>query len=431
MNCSQVQAYLHDLICTGSDPAVEPGLAAHAAACPACKHDYDAAMRALVLLQPSEPLTMSANLKERIMNKIAACEEKGREHTQSKRMYWSRWKPVLAAGVAAALVIVMAPFLLIKSTPVAYALELAMKANEGLQSIHIRITPQSFNSVNELWAQFDDMGELEHLRMNFPDTDDGPKDIVWAEDKAQIWFKAKGGAATVVEKRLIDSLKISYGQFDPKFIVQEIYKKCQNGSLDIEVTEPTVPGDPIVIRASSEKMPGRQEVLSVDAETHLLLQRDTYQLNDGQYELIETWEYLDYNEPIDPAVFVLDLPPDTMIVDQTTQEVGLAQGDLSDKEVAKEVAQQFFTAWSTRDYATMSKLFSGIPVAKAKEICDNITVLRVNSIGEPEFHEKTGALRVPCKIEAQRRGETAEVDMKPLVRQVYQQPGKWEIIGGI
>ncbi len=145
--------------------------------------------------------------------------------------------------------------------------------------------------------------------------------------------------------------------------------------------------------------------------------------------------YFDYNQPV-PGIFVLNPPPDVIRVDQTTQEVGLAQDDLSDEEVAVEVARQFFEALIAEDYDKAGKMLQGIPGKGMQQMFGNKKVLRIISIGDAAPHPRpepdTKRLVVPCAVEIEKDGQISEWKLDELgIRQVYKQPGRWSIFGVI
>jgi hypothetical protein len=147
-------------------------------------------------------------------------------------------------------------------------------------------------------------------------------------------------------------------------------------------------------------------------------------------------EFFDYNQPIDPAMFSLEkeVPADVTRIDQTTQEVGLAQGNLSNDEVAVEVAKQFFEALIARDYAKAGKLLEGTPADKMEQMFGRIRFIRIVSIGKPEPHPvpATQGVVVPCVVEIEADGKIGEQNFDRLgIRQVYNQRGRWTIFGGI
>jgi hypothetical protein len=163
---------------------------------------------------------------------------------------------------------------------------------------------------------------------------------------------------------------------------------------------------------------------------------EVYLLKDGEYQQLGRTEFHNYNQAIDPRMFTLEdeIPADVMRVDQTTQQVGLAQGNLSDDEVAVEVARQFFTALIAEDYAAAGQLLEGIPADKTREMFGSIKVLRIISIGPagPHPNPETKGMVVPSTVEVQKDGQVSEWKLDRLgVRQVYNQPGRWTIFGGI
>ena len=174
-------------------------------------------------------------------------------------------------------------------------------------------------------------------------------------------------------------------------------------------------------------------VFKVDSETKLLQQLEKYRLKDGDYKLSGRIRYSDYNQPV-PDIFVLNPPPDVIRVDQTTQEVGLAQDDFSDEEVVVEVARQFFEALIAEDYNKAGKLLQGIPGERIQQMLSDKKFLRIISIGSvaPHPNPRTQGLVVPCVVEIEKDGTISEWKLDQLgIREVYKQPGRWSIFGGI
>jgi len=342
--------------------------------------------------------------------------------------------PKLAAAAVILIAVAISVTILDKSVTPAYAIEQTIEANRGLWFIHLKCEPSTHGHVDEIWAQFDDNRQLTNLRMNFLNTEDGPKDVVWHEGKAEIWFKAKKGIAVVREKDILARLKMSYKSFDPKRIVEELYQAQDSENVQIMIQESSAEGEPITITMTKEGSPDVRTVFKVDPETKLLQQSESYKLEDGEYKFLGRIRYLDYNNPADSEIFVLKPPADVFRADQTTQEVGLAQGALSGEEIAVEVARQFFEALIAEDYAKAGKLLEGMPGEKMKQMFGSIKVVRVGSIGPVAPHPNPGTkgLIVPCTVEIERDGTISEWKLDRLgVRQVYNQPGRWTIFGGI
>jgi len=332
--------------------------------------------------------------------------------------------------LAAAAVIIVAVVLSIsvfdKSIGTAYAIEQTIEANRGLWFIHLKCEPSTHGHVDEIWAQFDDNRQLTNLRMNFLDTVDGPKDVVWKEGKAEVWFKANKGIAVLKEKNILAQLKMSYKSFDPKLIGEQLYYVQADEKKQIEIQESRSKDESITITWTRN---GFRTVYKVDPETKLLQQFEKYELKDGEYKFLGRTRYLDYNQPFDPEIFVLNPPAEVMRADQTTQEVGMAKGDLSEEEIAVEMTRQFLEALIDQDYTKVGKLIANIPAEWVKQQPFGKTkYIRIVSIGKPVPYTKTGSLRVPCKVEIEKDGKITVQSIAPCIRQVYGQPERRQII---
>ena len=192
-------------------------------------------------------------------------------------------------AAAAATIVIVAGLALITlngSTQPVYALGQTIEANRCLKCFHIRINPQNFGSLNEAWGQFDDNGELLILRMDFHDTVDGPKVVVWEEDKAEVWFKKKKSAVVVREKNMTDRLRDNLQAFDPRLAMEKLYDAETQGKVTIETQEPSAAGEPITLIVSFNGDPNRQEVYTVNPETKLVEQIEAYRLNGDEYDTL-------------------------------------------------------------------------------------------------------------------------------------------------
>jgi hypothetical protein len=196
--------------------------------------------------------------------------------------------PIIKLTAAAVIIIaiVISVTILDKSVTPAYAIEQTIEANRGLWFIHLKCEPSTNGHVDEIWAQFDDNRQLTHLRMNFPDTADGPKDVVWHEGKAEVWFKAKKRIVVVREKDMLARLKMSYESFDPKRIVEELYQAQGSENVQIEIQESSAEGAPITITMTKKGSPNVRAVFEVDPKTKLLQQEERYKLEDGEYKFL-------------------------------------------------------------------------------------------------------------------------------------------------
>lgn len=333
---------------------------------------------------------------------------------------------------AAAAVIVIAVLLSMtyfsKTTPMTYAIEQTREANRGVRFIHLKYEKAGGGGegVEDIWAQFDDNQELLHLRMNFLNSADGPKDVVWKEGKAEVWFKARKKIVVLREENMLARLKMPYKEFDPKLIVEQLYQDQNDERNQIEIQEPRSQNEPIIITLVKDDS---RKVFEVDSETKLLQQLEIYRLKDGDYTFLGRTNYLDYNQS-DPEIFVLNPPSDVTRIDKTTG-IGLAQGDLSDDEIVVEVATQFSQALIDEDYAKAALLVEGISADQLKQAFYGQKFVRFVPIGKivPHSNPLTRGLSIPCEIEYTVNSQTITKTGNLNIRKVQGRPDHWIIFG--
>ena len=348
--------------------------------------------------------------------------------------------------LAAAAVIIIAVSLVLTTlldntvAPV-YGIDQTIKANHSVRYIHIKSFKPGEDEPKEFWVEFHEDGEVRNVRMHMPEWDspeDGAKKIVWKENKAQLWLKKKNILITIRDRTVAARMLKFVEELDPRRAVEHLYEQEKQGKVKIEIDEPSDKAEPIIVTATylpESSSPHRRLVLFVDQATKLVTAAEFYQLKDDEYQYVGLQEYYDYNQPIEAGMFVLDgIPADVMRIDQTTQEVGLVQGQLSDEEIAVEVVRQFFESLIAGDYSRAGRLLEGMPADKMQEGLGQMKFLRIISIGPagPHPDPRTGGLVVPCTVEIEKEGEISEWKLKRLgVRQVHGQPGRWTIFGGI
>jgi hypothetical protein len=411
MNCKQVQEYLDNLLVADSPMTRE--MEQHLLSCPGCQRDFSDAISTCALLKPSKTTLEPQMVKERLMNKVLEASE---SENARRRPALRMWKPALAAAVLAAVLLSLwtIPF----GTPnYAYAIEKTLQANLALKSVHMIVTTVEDNVSNEFWARFDSAGNVKSLRMNWSQTEDGPKDVVWEGGKANIWFKAKNSAVTVVEPSIIERLKNRFDEINPKVKI-----------ANLDTSRIKVEEDGLKL---TQTVRDRSAVYHIDPKTHLLVLQELYVTKDGVSKLVETTKYLDY-DAVSDEMFTLNLPEGIEYVDQTTQEVGLVKGSLTDNEIAQKVAREFFEALIAKDYAKAGRLLEGTSAETIQNGLGKMNFVRIVSIGDPTPFAASQSLRVPCTLEVEVEGQVQEWSpYGPFVRQVYGQPDRWSICGGI
>jgi len=338
---------------------------------------------------------------------------------------------VIVIGVIAGSVIIDGP------GSSAYALEHTIRANHGIRYIHIKDFKPGEADPKEFWVEFFEEGEVMNARLDFPAwaSADGEKAVVWKENKAKVWFKKKNTLATIKDKTVARHLLKSMQQLSPRLAVERLKEQQAEGRVNVEIDEPSNKSEPIVVTATyppNGSKPGQRRILFVDRATKLVTAVEFYELKDGEYRQYGLSEYHGYNQPIDAAVFNIEdeVPADAMRIDQTVQEIGLVQGQLSDEEIAVEVVRQFIEALIAADYAKASRIYSGVPAELLEQKLGALKFLRIVSIGEPAPSSFNNSLKVPCEYEVEANGVKSVSGSGIYVRPVHGQPGRWSIDGG-
>ena len=344
-------------------------------------------------------------------------------------------KFAVAAVVLAAVVLSITIF--DNTAQEAYAIEQSIKASHTVETLHIRQYRSSEAVANgqydEAYVKYDPSGKFESARMEFAQPPDGPKTIVWSNNIAKVWMHSKKSVWIIREPKMAREMEEMAVQLDPKRTLQNLYEMQQKGEQDVKITEPEEEGDLITIEVVHDK--GR-EVFYVDPESKLLVRFEKQILNGQDYVVTSAMEISGYNEPIDENVFTLgDLPKDVFVVDQVNQEIGLAQGNLSDDEIVVEVATQFFQALIDEDYAKAGLLWEGLPPEQIKTTFHIVKFVRIVSIGKvvPHSDPLTRGLSISCEIEMEHAetGERMTETINPGIRKVQGSPDRWTIFGGI
>ena len=327
----------------------------------------------------------------------------------------------------------------------AYALEQTIQASHSVRYLHIKSYKKGMEEPKEFWVEFDEQGGVKNIRSHMPEWEspsDGATVTIWQQGKAKTWYKKKNTLVTIKDKRFADKFSASVQLFDPKLAVPRFAGLEKHGLAKIKIEEPSNKAKPIIITATYSPeckqlgVPVDRTVLFVDQTTKLITSLESYSLAEGgEYELIDWIEFYDYNQQIDPAMFVFDdLPSDVIQIDQTTQDIGLEQGNLSDEEIAVKVVREFYEAVITKDYAKAGRIYGNNPATRIEEMFTELKIVRIISIDEPKPHPTpgVGGFMVPCKLEIEKDGiKSVYEPYGPGVRPVRGQPNRWNIHGGV
>ncbi len=385
------------------------------------------------------------SMDKAVLNKILMAHEKANTAETKPNIRRTIMKSPITKLAAAAVIIVgvvLSVTIWDKTTSTAYALEQTIQASHSVRYLHIKSFMVSISDEPiECWVEFDPSGQIKNMRINKPawmTPTDGETVIIWKDNKMKFWIKKKNFLFIQKDQEIAAQVLSTVEQFDPKHAAANILQAQDEVDTKVEIDEPENKAEPIIITATSlveNDLPFQRVILFVDQATKLLNSVETYQLKDGEYIHFSTTEFYDYNIPIDSKVFTFDnIPSDAMRIDQTTQEIGLLQGDLTDNEIAVEVVRQFFEALIARDYAKAGRLFGGVPAERIQKKYGRIRLIRIVSIGKPVLNPLTTELKVPYVVEIEENGVITEWKTKYNyipVRQVHGQPGRWATTGGL
>jgi prepilin-type processing-associated H-X9-DG protein len=301
-----------------------------------------------------------------------------------------------------------------------YAFSQTVEAMQGKRSFHIQ-TYFQHRRKDEFWAEFDEDGNLLRFRQHEGDPK-APMVTLW-EDNVMSRYYCGLLKMSLVENSGggLEGLE----EFDPETIVEEIDELVAEGKAVMEIEEHADHPDLMMIHVTHGKT--LRKVLTVDAVTKFVLKVDDYWSLENGKVIHKGIEVLEYNEIMDPALFAPEFPEDTIIMDQVTQEVGMAQGDMTNEEAAMEICRRALEAWAQGDYAAAGKLFGGAPKRMLTQL-DHLRPARIISIGQPELIEyMTPRYWVQCEYEIERDGQAEVISSRLGVFGVDGHPGRWYV----
>lgn len=424
-------------------------------------------------------INTSAGMDQRIVHDALKAQEKLKE-TKLAKTQPDIWriimnKPIakLATVAAVLLIIASAVTILDHTAKPAYAIEQTIQASHSISYIHTKSFWPPHKEPMEAWIEFDATGTGRNFRIQMPAwTDpwgnDGAKVIVWKDNKAHLWVKKKNIYAVMQDNEIADMVFKSTEQFDPKTTLIGLQLLESQGKVELDIELPEDKASPIIVTANILKKATEKEpmtdtergmaklynmwkgseneiskfVLFIDQATKLVTSIEFYEQRQGQDHCAHILEYYDYNQPIAAEMFVLEdeIPADAMRVDQTAQDIGLAQEEFTDDQVGVELIRQFLQALIDQDYAKAGKMWGGVPAERMEKAYGQIRFIKIISIDQPvpcgesgrcgDDHYCTG-VHVNCEVQIEENGKTSI--WKPscvAIRHVHGQPKRWQIISG-
>jgi formylglycine-generating enzyme required for sulfatase activity len=324
----------------------------------------------------------------------------------------------------------------------AYALQDTIEANRSIRYLHIK----AFNTIagmrlnSESWIGFDEDGKQARFRVQLDwfttDKPLGPITFVHDGDRSHTWlpklnlcFRRSGKSALTGAL-----LQMMRSDVDPKLICEKLHQQARDGEIVLEVNEPDQKNEPIVLVVTypaENRSANWKKMLYIDQATKLVTKEEKFEMRGGRYQHERTTEFFDYNQQIDPEKFSLDneLPENVFIIDQSDKEVGLAQGDMTDEEITKELISQVLQAFIAGDFNKVGQLYLGVPGLFMEQLLSGNVFKKLISVGpvrrDPD--PDSNLIMCSCKLILEIGGQYYETDMEVYVVPVSGQPGRWMI----
>jgi len=432
MNCRGCRDMLVAYMEASLDGAQAREVSSHMEACAWCATEY----RELLQLQgriEADALRISQrDYAATVMARVIASGARPRK--ENIRMF-ELWKRIgLPAAACLVIAVTVVAVILDRSSKVAYAIEQSVEAFHSVQYMHVKQERPGFDVPDkdrEMWAQFDQAGKVERVRIHFPMiAGEGSKTVLWADGKGTVYFEAKKILVTVPEADI--QSKLPEELLEVNLDMERLKKAQDDGRARVEITEPSSAGEMIRVKVTYTGN-GFVDEYRVDPVTKLVQDKTEFAaVKDGKLELVSRTQFLEYNKPFTDEIWKLDVAADAAKIDQTAIEIGLAKGTMTEEEVAAEVVKQFFEALIAKDYKKAGLLYEGMPAERVKASSfGDIEFVRIVSIGKPftEAQFGGGALVIKCQIEVKVNGVTSTREFSPGVRMVYNQKERRGIFG--
>ncbi len=339
----------------------------------------------------------------------------------------------LAAAAAFITIAAILVTLVDKCLPPAYALEQTVKANLAMRYLHLKYFDSSHKDVTkECWIECDQNGFPENVRINWSQWMGNGDVVIWNKDRTKIWSK-QYNLLTFFKDEIYNSLIFNLiDTQNPGLMVESLRQKEAKGHVKIEIDKSSGTSEQITITATDSPEANNRQVLLVDQTTKLVTTRKWYKYENGEYKHQGTFEYLDYNVPINPRLFSLEgeLPEDIKLIDPATQEIGLAQENLTDEQIAIKVASEFLKSLIARDYNKAAEISGSLDSMVKKSPWGKIKVIRIISIGDTASLAEPSSLypnsrTVNFTIEVEENGVLKKTSGKLLARPMLGRRSRW------
>jgi outer membrane lipoprotein-sorting protein len=390
---------------------------AHLETCAACRAEYAAIAHLQQQLVARGQAAAGLSIVEPVMRRVLQEQTKPERNTIMSLLLKHRWGLGLGTTAGAAAIILIV--LLASPKTQATAAEIMTKGAQAvakLTSIHLRgqlrTAPQdNFSYINpdldfvtiELWKQFE-------------------PDLKWRVEKPKRVVVMDGQSTVMLIKTDDTGVKVpqrTSSAFDTDWLhrianlsntISNELNKAQAKGWKMDTTEETaangrvksivtihaksgIPENDYVKNSFFENADTRR-VYRFDAQTKLLEAVQVYLVRPSGEVLIFELSQIDYNPPIEPSVWQLELPADVNWAQLPENVPALPDNDKYASMTAEQAARAFLEACSRKDWDEAGKFMSPVTPGM-KEYMGGLEII---SVGESFTSKAYGGRFVPYEI---------------------------------
>jgi hypothetical protein len=413
MNCTECREQLAACLEGLLDTSTRSQFDSHLAECAACRTELDEARQLAARLSRAQAAVPSVSLENAVMDRILREQAlEIRRLKMRKRLRLLGVSGVMAATIA---VLLVGSYWFAQPAQAQKAAEVMARGAEAVpnpSTVHIvaklrTIAHDNFSLIGdkydfvrvEVWRQFDPQ----------------PK---WRVEKPGR-VAVMDGRSTVMLIRPNYGIKFphpSEGAFDSQWllglanvrdmITRELRTALAKG-WDLKTTnETTAAGEKKIIVTVETKagvpdndysknkwfdVADMRRVYRFDAKTQRLEGFEAYLHRPDADVLIMAIERIEYDQPIKPEVFTLDMPKGVVWYEDP---VVLPNNDKYEKMTPKETAQAFFEACEKRDWSEAGKFFGALD----ERIKEHLGTMKLVSLGKPFQSKQYPGWFVPYEV---------------------------------
>ena len=412
MNCRQCQAETAAFVEGLLDATTAEQIEMHLSECSECRSEvYDVRQIAARLSADGQAVT-GQSLEGRVMDRIVQ-----QQALQLRSIQMQNRRRLIRAGgaaLAATILIALTGLWLLRPDNTLSAAEVLAQGAEAVgevSSIHIRARMRTYPADNfsqidpktdpipmELWKQF---GEQAKWRIEKPGrvvVMDGTSTVMLIKSGHAVRLPASKSAfdtdwlhrLAAVQSSVTDELRSALAK---GWGLTLTHKKDKNG----------VPKSTVVVEARTDLddddylknrflgSSNNRRVYHFDQQSGQLDRFEIYLDQEGGDVLVFEVTEINYNQPIEPSLFSLDLPEDVVVVEPPKK---LPENEKYAQMTPEQSARAFFEACAQEDWEECSKF--GLPVTdKLKKFLGGLEIV---TIGEPFQSKQYAGWFVPYEI---------------------------------